>query len=46
MYDPVAGRLLPDAFLDQRLLAAEQLHRQPVVGRLEPCLQLVLQEVR
>ena len=41
MNDPVSGRLLPDPFLDERLLGAEQLHGQLVVRRLEDVLQLV-----
>ena len=41
MDDPVAGRLLPDPLLHERLLGAEQLHGQLVVGGREDVLQLV-----
>jgi hypothetical protein len=44
MYDPVAGRLLPDALLHERLLAAKQLHGQFIIGGLEQRLQVVLEE--
>lgn len=44
MDDPVTRSLLPDPFLHQRLLAAEQFHSQFVVCRLEQGLQLILQE--
>lgn len=44
MDDPVSGGLLPYPLLHERLLRAEQLHRQLVVGRLEEGLQLVLDE--
>lgn len=44
MNDPVAGLLLADAFLHQRLLAAEQLHGQLIVRRLEQGLQLIFDE--
>ena len=40
--DPVAGRLLPHALLHQRLLRAEQLHGQLVVGGRKDVLQLAL----
>jgi hypothetical protein len=43
---PVAGSFLSYSFLDQRLFAAKQLHGQPVVGGLEPCLQLIFEKVR
>lgn len=45
MDHPVAGSFLSDPLLHQRLFAAEELHGEPVVGRLEPCLQLILEEV-
>lgn len=38
MNHPVAGRFLSYPFFHQRLFAAEELHGQPVVGGLEPCL--------
>lgn len=44
MDDPVTGGLLPDPLLHEGLLAAEELHGQLVVGRLEQGLQLVLDE--
>lgn len=44
MYDPVSGGLLSNALLHQRLLGAEELHRQLVVGGLKEGLQLVLEE--
>lgn len=44
MDDPVTCSLLPDSFLHQSLFAAEQLHGQLVVRRLEQGLKLILQE--
>lgn len=44
MDDPVTRRLLPYPLLHQRLLAAEQLHGELVVCRLEQRLELVLDE--
>lgn len=44
MDDPVTCGFLPDPFLHERLLAAKELHRQLVVGRLEQSLELILQE--
>ena len=44
MDDPVTCSLLPDPFLHQSLLAAEQFHGQLVVCRLEQGLKLILQE--
>ena len=44
MDDPVTRGLLPDPLLHECLLAAEELHRQLVVGGLEQGLQLVLDE--
>lgn len=44
MDDPVTRGLLPDPLLHERLLAAEELHGELVVGGLEQGLQLVLDE--
>lgn len=44
MYDPMARRLLPDPLFHQRLLGAEEFHRELVVGGLEEGLQLVAEE--
>lgn len=44
MDDPVSRGFLPDSFLHESLLGAEQFHRQLVVGGLEEGLQLVLEE--
>ena len=41
MDDPVTRCLLPDPLLDERLLGAEELHGELVVGRLEHALQVV-----
>lgn len=35
---PVAGSFLSYSLLHQSLFAAEELHGEPIVGRLEPCL--------
>lgn len=35
---PMAGCFLSDSFFDEGFFAAEELHGQPIVGRLEPCL--------
>lgn len=44
MDDPVTCGFLSDPFLHKRLLAAEELHSQLVVRRLEQGLKLILQE--
>lgn len=44
MYDPMSCGFLADALLHKRLLGAEELHGQLVVGGLEKGLQLVLDE--
>lgn len=44
MDDPVTCGFLSDSFLHKRLLAAEELHGQLVVRRLEQGLKLILQE--
>jgi len=44
MDDPVTCGFLSDPFLHERLFAAEELHGQLVVRRLEQGLKLILQE--
>lgn len=44
MDDPVTCGFLSNPFLHKRLLAAEELHGQLVVCRLEQGLKLILQE--
>lgn len=44
MDDPVTCGFLSDPFLHERFLAAEELHGQLVVRRLEQGLKLILQE--
>lgn len=44
MDDPVTCGFLSNPFLHERLLAAEELHGQFVVRRLEQGLKLILQE--
>lgn len=46
MDDPVSRRLLSDALLHESFLAAEELHGQLVVRRLEESLKLVADERR
>jgi len=44
VYDPSAGRLLPQLLLGERAAVAEQLGGEPVVGRLEQRADLLLDE--
>jgi hypothetical protein len=41
MNHPMAGSFLSYSLFHQGLLAAEELHSQPIVGWLKPCLQLI-----
>lgn len=44
MDDPMTGCFLSDPLLHERLLRAEQFHRELIIGGLEEGLQLVLDE--